>query len=97
MVHCTVSLHIHHQYQSAVLFRQRVFMQVLEVLHHALHRGSVSAEHQPEDSLQVVGVLQAHITTQMRLHVRGISFKVAAATTTYDALPGCRWLELESV
>lgn len=63
MVHCTVSLHIHHQYQSAVLFRQRVFMQVLEVLHHALHRGSISTEHQPEDSLQVVGVLQDHIRT----------------------------------
>lgn len=60
MSHRIVSIHFNQRYHSAVLLGQRVLMLVLEVLHHTLHYSSISTEHQPEDSLQVVGVLHAN-------------------------------------
>lgn len=47
-------------YQFAVVFRQRVSMWLLKLLHHVLHWSSVSAQQQPEHSLHVVRVLQAN-------------------------------------
>lgn len=55
---------INHHYHSAVLLRQRVLMLVLEILHDTLHYSPISAKHQPEDSLQVVGVLHANKDTR---------------------------------
>lgn len=60
---CVVIVDINHHYHSAVLLRQRVLMLVLEILHDTLNCSPISAEHQPEDSLQIVGVLHANIHT----------------------------------
>lgn len=63
MGHRIVCIHVSHRYHSAVLLRQGVLMLVLEILHHTLDDSSISIKHQPEDSFQVVRVLQAKKNT----------------------------------